>query len=247
MFAARRGRKGFTLIELLVVIAIIAILAAILFPVFARARRAAQRTACLNNLKQIGNAIHMYVQDWDSKFPLVQGFGPALDPITSLWNSLPGTYRPGYATTVKRRGLGPNENKYMPDLLNPYVRNINIFFCPSVADLKWEVPGGPTDGAVFSGTNYIFNAWCAQPGGNLPMEIAGRPEEVCEKVSDAPIVWDGLSGFLKPGSSEAQIAHDDQLVVLYADGHVKYQSANPTGTDWTGNHYWYRHGGDGWR
>jgi len=241
MFAARRGRKGFTLIELLVVIAIIAILAAILFPVFARARRAAQRTACLNNLKQIGNAIHMYVQDWDGKFPLVQGFGPTLDPQTTLWNGQSGTYRPGYPGAT-RRGA---DAKYMPDLLNPYVRNINIFFCPSVAGLNWEISS--TISLAFSGTNYIFNAWCAQPGGNLPMEIAGRPEEVCEKVSDAPIVWDGLSGFLKPGSSEAQIAHDDQLVVLYADGHVKYQSANPTGTDWTGNHYWYRHGGDGWR
>lgn len=245
MFAARRGRKGFTLIELLVVIAIIAILAAILFPVFARARRAAQRTACLNNLKQIGNAIHMYVQDWDNKFPLVQGFGPTLDPITSLWNGVPGTYRPGStSTTVTRRGA---DAKYMPTLLNPYVRNINIFFCPSVADLNWEVPGGPTGGAGFSGTNYIFNAWCAQPGGANPMEIAGRPEEVCEKVSDAPIVWDGLSGFVKAGSSEAQIAHDDQIVVLYADGHVKYQSVNPTGIEWTGNHYWYWHGVDGWR
>jgi len=242
MFAARRGRKGFTLIELLVVIAIIAILAAILFPVFARARRAAQRTACLNNLKQIGNAIHMYVQDWDSKFPLVQGFGLALDPITSLWNSLPGTYRPGYATTVTRRGL---DAKYMPDLLNPYVRNTNIFFCPSVADLQWEIPG--SGNVTFSGTNYIFNAWCILPQSGAMMEIAGRPEEVCEKVSDAPIVWDGLSGFAKAGASEAQIAHDDQVVVLYADGHAKYQSANPTATDWKEKHYWRLYGGVGWQ
>lgn len=64
-------RRGFTLIELLVVIAIIAILAAILFPVFAQAREAARRTACLSNMKQLGTATTMYVQDYDETFPIV--------------------------------------------------------------------------------------------------------------------------------------------------------------------------------
>ena len=62
-------RRGFTLIELLVVIAIIAILAAILFPVFARAREKARQTSCLNNLKQIGIAVNMYIQDYDGTYP----------------------------------------------------------------------------------------------------------------------------------------------------------------------------------
>jgi len=52
----QNSRRAFTLIELLVVIAIIAILAAILFPVFARAKEAAKKTAFLSNLKQIGTA-----------------------------------------------------------------------------------------------------------------------------------------------------------------------------------------------
>src|SRR5476651_1758738 len=60
-------RKGFTLIELLVVIAIIAILAAILFPVFAQAREKARSIACLSNLRQLGTATQMYVQDYDEK------------------------------------------------------------------------------------------------------------------------------------------------------------------------------------
>ena len=61
----RFSARGFTLIELLVVIAIIAILAAILFPVFSQAREKARQINCASNLKQMGNSILMYAQDYD--------------------------------------------------------------------------------------------------------------------------------------------------------------------------------------
>jgi prepilin-type N-terminal cleavage/methylation domain-containing protein/prepilin-type processing-associated H-X9-DG protein len=65
-----RDRKGFTLIELLVVIAIIAILAAILFPVFASARRIARTTKCQSNVRQVSIAIQMYLENNNGAFPL---------------------------------------------------------------------------------------------------------------------------------------------------------------------------------
>jgi prepilin-type N-terminal cleavage/methylation domain-containing protein/prepilin-type processing-associated H-X9-DG protein len=62
------SKKAFTLIELLVVIAIIAILAAILFPVFAQAKLAAKKTADLSNMKQIGTATQLYLNDTDDVY-----------------------------------------------------------------------------------------------------------------------------------------------------------------------------------
>jgi prepilin-type N-terminal cleavage/methylation domain-containing protein len=78
-------RKGFTLIELLVVIAIISILAAMLLPSLSRAREQARRTACKNNLKQLGLALLIYSNDYSGSFPT--GKGSHLADLTMLWSS----------------------------------------------------------------------------------------------------------------------------------------------------------------
>ena len=67
--AYRRLASAFTLIELLVVIAIIAILAALLLPALAAAREKARRTACMNNLSQVGRALEMYLSDYGQYYP----------------------------------------------------------------------------------------------------------------------------------------------------------------------------------
>lgn len=77
----RRSENGFTLIELLVVIAVIAILAAILFPALSSARQKALQAKCLGNLKQIGLATQMYIDDNGGRYPL-WGWFKAIQPYS---------------------------------------------------------------------------------------------------------------------------------------------------------------------
>ena len=65
----QRRPKGFTLIELLVVVAIISILASLMLPALANGKAQARGMTCVNNLRQIGLAVRMYVDDFDSRYP----------------------------------------------------------------------------------------------------------------------------------------------------------------------------------
>ena len=90
-------RKGFTLIELLVVMGIIAILAAMLMPALQRAREAAKRTSCLNNLKQLGSGLAMHQKD-KGKLPMYSSGRNAWTGATSSINGATswGELFPGY-------------------------------------------------------------------------------------------------------------------------------------------------------
>ena len=116
-------KKGFTLIELLVVIAIISILAAILFPVFARARENARRTSCLSNIKQMSLALIQYTQDYDERLPNVQIVVSASMPASEYPD---GVWASGYW--------------YWPQILYPYHKSMQVFRCPSGAEVSATRP-----------------------------------------------------------------------------------------------------------
>jgi prepilin-type N-terminal cleavage/methylation domain-containing protein len=103
-------RKAFTLIELLVVIAIIAILAAILFPVFAQAKAAAKKSSDLSNVKQLGVAMQIYLNDSDDVYPMAY------------------YYRNDSGSAPNGAGIGGYV--HWSGMIMPYVKNIDIFKSP---------------------------------------------------------------------------------------------------------------------
>ncbi|MBM3495580.1 MAG: DUF1559 domain-containing protein [Armatimonadetes bacterium] len=119
-------RSGFTLIELLVVIAIIAILAAILFPVFARAREQARKTSCLSNMKQIGLATLMYVQDYDETFPCMYLEAARLIP-NDIYSEV---YNGHAAVSTAAEAEYVRTSSYMAQFM-PYIKSAALFKCPS--------------------------------------------------------------------------------------------------------------------
>ena len=138
-----RTHRAFTLIELLVVIAIIAILAAILFPVFAQAKEAAKKTACLSNLKQIGLAIALYRTDFDDVNPRHR-FCPNRVGDELCTNLAVPTQNTGdkeiwwapfdSSVAVDAQVLSAN---YKKGFLEPYYKTVGLFKCPT--EPQWQV------------------------------------------------------------------------------------------------------------
>lgn len=206
------GRRGFTLVELLVVIAVIAILAAILFPVFAKAREKARQTNCISNMRQIAQAMHMYMTDHDDRVPVCHDDTTAstTDDTLFWWVTL---YR--------------------------YTRNDGVFICPSwrttpapAGLLSTEVPPNaqqPNRHGGIAGT-YIWNE-----------TMDGAPESrlsgtAADGLSFSPatviVVGEGFNGghVWKPehvaplanAEDRLRYFHNDGANFAFADGHAKW-------------------------
>jgi prepilin-type N-terminal cleavage/methylation domain-containing protein/prepilin-type processing-associated H-X9-DG protein len=213
--SSRTRPCGFTLIELLVVIAIIAILAAILFPVFAQVREKARQTSCLSNVKQIGLAFLQYWSDYD------------------------------YAS-VRDTSWEPVNNGYCWNgWLQPYIKNQQIFRCPSHGlpnntswfaepyDANMEYRGKSYGISVYGAVTCIPLANAAPPGTPLPswnVESLKYPAErilIYEVVANdgsgwgdnAWWVYDGVTG---NETKRLAFRHNEGMNTLHFDGHAKW-------------------------
>ncbi len=146
MITPTKPRRGFTLIELLVVIAILAVLAAILLPVFAQAREKARQASCMSNVKNIGMAVMMYTQDHDETLP---DFGFRICPPQVVYP-----------------GQGPTYALLFTEFLQPYLKNKQVFFCPSasIGEQDRLTDWGAYYGQVTWLADYALLTW--GPGGD---------------------------------------------------------------------------------
>lgn len=148
-------RKGFTLIELLVVIAIIAILAAILFPVFAQARKRAKQTTCVSYLKQIGIGFQMYIQANNDKYPDPEN----VDFKTWTFPAIPTS------------------------LLYTYTKNEGIFWCPLTdPNTKAFIQKTDTKNKLIGQSSYQYGSWYWDSDSQKYVKISGTtgPKKPCD-------------------------------------------------------------------
>ncbi len=214
------NNSGFTLIELLVVIAIIAILAAILFPVFAKARESARKTVCISNVRQLGTAWMMYVQDYDEQFP------PTNSPNNSQWGGSAAFNKP-YPCKPCRPHLKADDSViYDPTLFAlPYVKNLDMFKCPSDVGIPASLVLDPSNGAPMwkkEKSSYCLNTVVTRLSSLAAIPLPAETYMGAEVLSFHVGIGDAVNAWRNAKPNQTNVGPD--RVAYFCDGHAKITS-----------------------
>jgi len=208
LFRSVIQKRAFTLIELLVVIAIIAILAAILFPVFAQAKAAAKKAACLSNIRQVGMAALMYANDSDDVGPCA-GIGGGAAGLVGGWTF--------YSRFPADDDQTPAAYDPKQGSLYPYVKNTSIFVCP--VDRH----------ASISGNSYAINQCVTTPNGvfesGMSLTSLSAPSDTGyfleEWENETAQTGSTDDGYYVPIQNGVSSRHTLMSNINFCDGHAK--------------------------
>jgi prepilin-type N-terminal cleavage/methylation domain-containing protein len=220
------SHRGFTLMELLVVIAIIAILAAILFPVLNAAKAKAQRTVCMNNLKQIGTGTHLYTDENNDTLPSI-----------AITNDMPWSYQWRFFKEL---------TKSYDSLSGTSSPNDKLFACPSDTFYYGNTLDAPLYLSGMYQTNWsdFCSYWFSRlnlvddSGGNTYSGIAGvKASSLHSTAKDVMVVdqpacfgysWHQKVSTPNPGPN---MVADVKNMAVFVDSHCDYVKFYWDGSD----------------
>jgi prepilin-type N-terminal cleavage/methylation domain-containing protein/prepilin-type processing-associated H-X9-DG protein len=229
--------NAFTLIELLVVIAIIAILAAMLLPTLAKAKAKAERTYCLNDLKQIGLASNLYSDEYRNRFAWMNNFGRAWGNGVSFTPN--GNPAQVYMPEMFRPYLGTNTSSSQNLQISKFKPDKGMFACP--AGIKIKVPANSLDYVFDSdfyynndGVSYVWMHMFSDPK-NYGVDVTAHPisnrsTSDVYQPSQAVLVWE------IPYHDARYMPHNRGMNVVHADGSAGRILGNLKETDWFFSH-----------